>query len=121
MTSERRAIERRRAALQEQLRALSGEPLMRGSLYERRRRCGRPSCACATHAPARHASAFLTVFWDGRTRGLHVRPEDAEQVQQAIAAYQRLWELVNELTACEIAELRRRGRERPRAGKRTRR
>ena len=121
MSSERRAIERRRHALQEQLRALSREPLMRGSLYERRRRCGRANCACATDPRARHPSHFLTVFWDGRTRGLHVRADEAEPIEQAIAAYERLWELVNELTACEVAELRRRGRERQRARKRAQR
>ena len=117
MTSERHAIERRRQALQQQLQALSGEPLMRGSIYERRRRCGRLGCACATHPKARHASTFLTVFWAGRTRGFHLRTEEEAGVRQAIAAYERLWEIVNELTACEVAELRRQVRERQRARK----
>lgn len=117
MASERHAIERRRYALHEQLRALSGAPLMRGSIYERRRRCGRRGCACATHPKARHASTFLTVFWAGRTRGFHLRAEEAARVEQAIAAYQRLWEIVNALTACEVAELRRQVRERQRARK----
>lgn len=119
MASERHEIERRRQALQRQLQALSGESLMRGSIYERRRRCGRPSCACATNAKARHASKFLTVFWAGRTRGFHLRAAEEAGVRQAIAAYERLWEIVNELTACEVAELRRQVRERQRA--RTRR
>jgi len=118
MASERQAIERRRQALQHQLQALSGAPLMRGSIYERRRRCGRPSCACATHPKARHASPFLTVFWAGQTRGFHLRAEEEARVRQAIAAYERLWEIVNELTACEVAELRRQVRERQRARKR---
>ncbi|MGH9669503.1 MAG: DUF6788 family protein [Terriglobales bacterium] len=118
MTPERQAIAQRRHALQQQLQALSGTPLMRGSVYERRRRCGRPSCACATHPKARHASTFLTVFWAGRTRGFHLRAAEEERVQQAIAAYQRLWEIVNALTACEVAELRRQVRERQRARKR---
>jgi len=118
MASERHEIARRRHALQQQLQALSGAPLMRGSIYERRRRCGRPSCACATNPKARHASKFLTVFWAGRTRGFHLRAEEAEGVRQAIAAYERLWEIVNDLTACEVAELRRQVRERQRARKR---
>jgi hypothetical protein len=119
MASERHEIERRRHALQHELHALSGAPLMRGCIYERRRRCGRASCACATHPKARHASKFLTVFWAGRTRGFHLRAEEAAGVEQAIAAYNRLWEIVNDLTACEVAELRRQVRERQRA--RTRR
>ena len=76
-------------------------------------------CACAKDATARHPSTFLTVFLDGRTRGFHLRAEDEERAQKAVAAYNRLWTLVNELTACEVAELRRQIRERQRA--RTRR
>jgi len=115
MRSERQEIQHRRRQLQEQLRALSAEPVMRGSVYVRRRRCGRPRCACARDPAARHASRFLTVFLEGRTRGFHLRPEDEAPVQRAVAAYERLWRLVNDLTGCEVAELRRRVRERRRA------
>jgi hypothetical protein len=54
----------------------------------------------------------------GRTRGFHLRAEDEERAENAIAAYHRLWKIVNELTACEVAELRRQVRERQRARKR---
>lgn len=118
MPSERQAIERRRSALQRQLRALSLARLMRGTIYERRRRCGRPSCACARDPKARHASKFLTVFLDGRTRGFHLRVEDELQVQAAVAAYERVWKVINALTACEVAELRRQVRERQRGRRR---
>lgn len=118
MPSERHGIERRRRELHAQLRALSGAPLMRGSIYERRRRCGSQSCACATDPDARHTGKFLSVFLDGRTRGFHLRAEDEARAQTAIAAYHRLWQVVNALTACEVAELRRQVRERQRARKR---
>jgi hypothetical protein len=120
MASARDAIARRRQALQEQLRTLSEGSLMRGSLYQRRRRCGSPSCACATDPAARHAGPFLTVSLAGRTRGFHLRAADAARAAQAIAAYQRLWKIVNALTACEVAELRRqvRARRRERARRR---
>ena len=118
MPSERPEIQRRRRDLHQQLRALSFEPLMRGSIYERRRRCGRPSCACATDPNARHTGKFLTVFLAGRTRGFHLRAEDEGRARRAIAAYNRLWKVVNELTACEVAELRRQVRERQRERKR---
>lgn len=119
MPSEHHEIERRRRDLQQRLHALSGAPLMRGSIYQRRRRCGRRSCACAKDPKALHPSRFLTVFLDGRTRGFHLRAEDEAWAQQAVAAYNRLWRIVNELTACEVAELRRQIRERQR--ERTRR
>jgi hypothetical protein len=113
--SDRELTQRRRRELHEQLRALSFAPLMRGSLYERLGRCGRKSCACARDPNARHRSHFLSVFLDGRTRGLHIRVEDVERVRTAIASYERLWEIVNALTACEVADLRREARDRQRA------
>ena len=114
MPSERLKIQRRRHDLGQQLRALSFEPLMRGSIYERRRRCGHQGCACAKDSNALHPSKFLTVFLAGRTRGFHLRAEDEERAQKAITAYNRLWKVVNDLTACEVAELRRQVRERQR-------
>lgn len=106
--------------MREQLRALSLEPLMRGSLVERLRRCGRPNCACAQDPRRRHGGKFLTVQLGGRTRALHVRPEDEAKVRAAIGAYARLWDLINELTACELSDLRREARERRRARRRRR-
>ena len=120
MGSDREATQRRRRLLREQLRALSARPLMRGSLVERVRRCGRANCACASDPRRQHAGKFFTVQLDGRTQALHVRPEDEERVRAAIGAYTRLWKLINELTACELADLRRETRERRRARQRRR-
>lgn len=119
MASERTQTQRRRRLLREELRALSVAPLMRGSLVERLRRCGRATCACAHDPGRRHGGLFLTVQLGGRTQALHVRPEDEPTVRAAITAYGRLWEVINGLTACELADLRRQVRERRRA--RTRR
>ena len=57
---------------------------------------------------------------DGRTQALHVRPEDELRVRAAIGAYTQLWSLINKLTACELADLRREARERRRARRRRR-
>ena len=118
MPSNREEIQRRRRRLHEELRVLSREPLMRGSIVERLRRCGRPNCACARDPKARHGGKFLTVHLEGRTQALHLRPEDEARVRQAIAAYGRVWAIINGLTACELRELRRAGRERRRARRR---
>ncbi len=115
MSSDRIQTQRHRRAVREQLRALSFAPLMRGSLVERLRRCGRANCACAHDPRRRHSGKFLTVEIHGRRHALHVRGEDEPRVQAAIAAYTRLWDLINELTACELSDLRRQGRERRRA------
>lgn len=118
MTSERERVEKRRRHLREQIRALTYHPLMRGSVVERRRRCGRSNCICARDPAARHGGKFLTVQLGGRTLAVHVRPDDEARVVAAVSAYGRLWTLINELTACEMADLRRQARERRRARQR---
>ena len=120
MLSDRAHNRRRRGELCEQLRALSFEPLMRGSLVERHRRCGRPNCACARDPRRRHGGMFLTVQLDGRTQALHVRPEDEPAIRAALGAYAKLWEIINGLTACELADRRRQARERRRSRRRRR-
>lgn len=118
MLSDRGQIERRRRRLREELRTLSEQPLMRGSVVERQRRCGRANCACARDPHARHRGTFLTVHLQGSTQAVHVRPEEEAAVRAAVAAYQRLWQLIDGLTACELADLRRQARERRRARER---
>jgi len=115
MRLHRAETQRRRLRLREELRALSLEPLMRGSLVERRRRCGRPNCACAKDPGKLHGGRFLTVQVQGRTHAVHVRPEDEARVAAAIGAYHRLWDLINQLTLCELSDLKREAGERRRA------
>jgi hypothetical protein len=121
MASDREQTQRRRRHLRAQLRALSFEPLMRGSLVERRRRCGHRNCACAHDPRRRHGGKFLTVQLGGRTHAVHVRPEDEAKIRTALEAYGRLWDLLNELTRCEFSDLRRAARERRRARRSRRR
>lgn len=108
-------IRRRRERSHELLRLLADVPLMRGSLVQRFRRCGRTNCACALDPEARHPGLFLTVHLDGATRSVHVRPEDEPQLREAIDGYTRLWEVLNEMTRCEFDELQRASRERRKA------
>ncbi len=112
--------ERRRRALQQQLRALTQEPLMRGSIVERWRTCGKANCACATDRDARHRGKVLTVFLDGRTQSLALREADEERVRGAISGYERAWQIISALTACELADVRRQARERRRSSRRRR-
>ncbi|MEK7331496.1 MAG: DUF6788 family protein, partial [Candidatus Eisenbacteria bacterium] len=79
---------------------MSAQPLMRGSVVERVRRCGRANCACARDPRARHRGTFLTVYLQGATQAVHVRPEDEAAVRAAVAANRRRWRLIDALTAC---------------------
>lgn len=118
MSSDRNETSIRRHRLQEELRSLSFAPIMRGTIVERLRKCGRSNCACARDPGARHGGRFLTVNLDGRTQAAHVRPQDESSIREAIAAYSRLWEVINGLTACELADLKRQARERRRSRQR---
>ena len=109
---------RQLAQLRERRRALLGElrrtpNLMRGLVYERQRKCGRQSCACATGGP-RHPGLQLNVTLGGKTRTRYVRQGERAQVETWVAAYRRLWQVVEELTAVNLALLNAapRGRER---------
>ena len=95
--------------------ALSHRPLMRGSIVERLRRCGRPNCACARDPRARHGGKVLAVHLEGRPQVVPLQAEDEARVRQAVEAYGRLWKVINGLTACELSDLRREMRERRRS------
>jgi hypothetical protein len=77
---------------------------MRGSVYERLRKCGRASCACASGGP-KHPTRQLTVTLGGATRSRYIRLEELAQVRALIATYEELWAIVNELTAVNLALL----------------
>jgi len=109
-----------RSDLLDQLRKLTYRPLMRGSLVERLRRCGKSACSCATDDDARHPGQFLTVHLDGGTQAVHVRPDDELFLREALGAYSRLWEIVGGLTRLEIAELKRAAGERRRSRRKAR-
>ena len=100
---DRHRLERERDRLLVRLHALPN--LMRGSVYERPRKCGRASCACAQGRP-KHTTRQLTVTLRGQTHTRYVRREEVVQVQALLAAYEELWRLVDELTAVNLELLR---------------
>ena len=95
-------LQQRRERLLGALRQLPD--LMRGRVYERARKCGRATCTCASGGP-RHPGLQLTVNVGGRTRSRYVRQRERAAVEAKVAAYRRLWELVEELTAVNLALL----------------
>lgn len=61
--------------------------LLRGSLITLKRKCGKPSCHCATGEP--HETPALSTSVDGVTKIITLRPEDIPQVRQALRRYQK--------------------------------
>jgi len=111
-------LERRRDALLDELRNLPN--FTRGGVYEKTRKCGRATCHCATGGE-RHLTRMFSVILKGRTYSRYVRLEEYEEVQRQTAAYQRLWEMVGELTEINLDLLQARRavgvKRKPRLGK----
>lgn len=62
------------------------DPLvLRGKLTDFARRCGKPSCRCATGEP--HVSPALVFYEDGRTRTVTLRAEEVDEVAAALARH----------------------------------
>jgi hypothetical protein len=99
-------LRRRRHHLVEQLPPQ--EAILRGSLIERYKRCGKPGCKCATgrgHGP----KYYLSVSHPGARPQMDYVPQAAlEQVRTSLANYQRLRAVLEEICAINGELLRRR-------------
>ena len=67
---------------------LSDKPLLRGTLYTQRRRCGKKSCRCVTGAL--HESLVLTVTMGGKTRLWRPATDRVEEMRDWIQSYRHL-------------------------------
>lgn len=76
--------------LQRQLSALvesflGREPLLPGSLYTLRRRCGKPTCHCARGEL--HANTVLSYRGQGRPQNITLPPEQLREVRKLTEDY----------------------------------
>lgn len=79
--------------LQQQLPALlesflGREPLLPGSLYTLRRRCGKPTCHCGRGEL--HASTVLSYRGEGRPQNITLPPEQLREVRKLTEDYRAL-------------------------------
>ena len=93
---------------------LGREPLLEGSLYTLRRKCGKPSCHC--NRGELHESTVLTYRGQGRPRNVSPAPEHLEALRKLTEPYRRcrqaraelvrwqrqLLKLVDELEAARV-------------------
>jgi len=64
---------------------LGREPLLPGSLYTLRRRCGKPTCHCVRGEL--HASTVLSYRGQGRPRNVTLPPESLREVRKLTEDY----------------------------------
>lgn len=100
-TTEWNLRKRQQRALRE-LRELLRANVMRGSVVETTRRCGKANCACAKDETRRHARRAVSVNVGGRTRTAHLDDAHLPEVKRATTNYRRLWQLLDELTEVNL-------------------
>ena len=99
-------LRRRRAALLRKLPPLKA--ILRGSLIERFKRCGRPGCKCARgvgHGPKVYLSVSVPK---ARPVMVYVPQELRSKIEPLVADYRRTRELLDEVAAINLELLRRR-------------
>jgi len=66
---------------------LESQPIVKGIVYEHRRKCGKPNCACATGEP--HNSMILSRSEEGRTRLIKIPEGMLVDLKILTGRYQR--------------------------------
>lgn len=100
------ALLRNEQARQQHLELVLGAgPLIEGSFVTRGRKCGKPTCRCATGS--KHYSKFLARSEGGRTRLVYVPAGDEANVAAKAEAYRQVRQARAELMklATKTAEL----------------
>ena len=77
--------------------------LLHATLAPRARRCGKPTCRCARGEP--HLSLYLVQSRQGQSRQMFVSKDWEPRVRQAVADYQQLQQLLDELSEHEWQRL----------------
>jgi hypothetical protein len=91
----------------------AAELMLWGSLVPVYRKCGKPTCHCATGA--KHGPVwYLSRRESGRTRMWYVPPELLPAVQQGVAAFHRYREVGQRLAAANLTWVQRQTHRKPR-------
>lgn len=95
------ASERRRRSRAAQL--VHFRRLLRGTLSLRKVTCGKPKCCCSRGEP--HLSLYLVQSRNGKPRQLYIPKKWEDRVREAVADYQQLQQLIEELSELEWEHL----------------
>ena len=105
----RTAFTDKERVLASKLRQLLREPgLIRGSLVDMRRACGKATCACATDPGRRHRSLYLAVSVRGKRRMLYLPPAWEARVRGWTEHYAEIRDVLEALSRQYVQRLERR-------------
>lgn len=97
----------RERQLRSQLNRLaSGVALVRGTPLVRERACGKANCKCAKGE--KHVSLYLVLSEGGRPRQLFIPKSMESDVRQWVRDYQRVRELLEEVSQIYLDRIKRR-------------
>jgi hypothetical protein len=85
----------------------SGQGLIRGTPSVRERSCGKPNCKCARGE--KHASLYIVVSVDGKYKQVCVPRALEAEVRSWVAQYQRIQELIEEISNSYLERIQNRG------------
>ncbi len=86
-------------------RVRSLDNVIKGSIYEMKRFCGKASCSCAkTKTP--HKSLFLSFSYKGKTRLVPIKKEQIPDIKRRIKDYRELKAAIDELARINAELLR---------------
>ncbi|MGH7703765.1 MAG: DUF6788 family protein [Gemmatimonadales bacterium] len=95
--------------LYSQLKQLLTHPgLLRGSLIESRRTCGKSTCRCRSDRRRRHRSVYMGVTTRGKTRMIYVPAEWEAQARAWLDRHQEVRKILERLCEACVTRLKRR-------------
>jgi hypothetical protein len=80
---------------------LGREPLVRGSVYELRRKCGKPSCVCAAGEKL-HSCMAITWSSGGRKRLRSLSPKEEMELRRLTENYRRFRQARTQLVELHV-------------------
>ena len=106
--SQRAALEGHRRRFEELKRELQQmEYFCKGTVLERRMKCGKAQCACQTDPAKRHGPYFeWTYKLDGKTVNVKLTPQTAPLYQAASRHYRKLKTVLTRLERLSLTTLR---------------
>jgi hypothetical protein len=103
----RTGIPPRERALRSKLaQVVSSQAVIRGTLLERRRRCGNPGCHCAQGAG--HPALYLILSNGKRQRQLYIPQDWHDRVRQWVDNHHKVRELIDEISEIQWENIKHR-------------
>ena len=105
----RTVLSARERALYSRLRQLLTTPgLLRGSLVEMHRQCGKAACRCRADPAGRHRALYLGLSLNGRRRMIYIPAEWEPEVRQWAARYAQVRRVLEQIALKCLERVQRR-------------